>query len=137
MLVMAVEALAEVGPRSEAALAHVDQLVRVTKDADLRIDDKAPLLSALSNLRTESVGYACRRYLDEQLAERTYRGMSPGAFFGKCYGIRSGLTHGGKHVQPGELAEWLNPLHELVGDLLGGAELASWRDEEQRRRYGS
>jgi len=137
MLVMAVEVLADVGPRSEAALAHVDQLVRVTKDADLTIDDKAPLLSALSNLRTESVGHACRRYLDEHLAERAYGGMSPGAFFGKCYGIRSGLTHGGKRAEPGELVEWLNPLQQLVGDLLGGAELAAWRDEEQRRRYGS
>lgn len=137
MLVMAVEVLAEVRPRPGAVRAHVDAMVQMTKEAAMTDDERTPLVSALNNLRDESVGSACRRYLNERLGQRTYRDMSPGAFFGRCYGIRSGLTHGGKRSEPGDLGEWLNPLQELVGDLLAGTDLATWRDEERRVRFGS
>ncbi|KRB73148.1 hypothetical protein ASE01_20490 [Nocardioides sp. Root190] len=137
MLVMAIEVLAEARPRPGAARAHVDALVQMTKEADMTDDERLPLISALNNLRDESVGSACRRYLNERLGQRTYRDMNPGAFFGRCYGVRSRLTHGGKRSEPGDLAEWLNPLQELVSDLLAGTDLAAWRDEERCARYGN
>lgn len=136
MLVMAVEFLADVNPRPVAVRAHVDVLIQMTNDADLTSDDRGPLVNALNNLRNESVGSACRRYLHEKLDERTYRDMSPDAFFRKCYSIRSRLTHGGQRIEPSELDAWLNPLRRLVGDLLAGTELVTWRDREESVRYG-
>jgi hypothetical protein len=118
MLVMAVEALIELEPRSEEARAHVDRLIADTRAADLPDNEINSMLGALKWLRDESIRSAGKR-LAGQLGERRYRDEPPQLFFVRCYDLRSRLVHGEvPRPSASELDERALDLERFVSDLL-------------------
>jgi hypothetical protein len=118
MLVMAVEALIELEPRSQAARAHVDKLIADTGAADLPENEVNSMLGALKWLRDESIRSAGKR-LAAGLGERRYRDEPPELFFVRCYDLRSRLVHGEVPRPSGsELDERALGLERFVSDLL-------------------
>lgn len=93
MLMMVVETLLDLRPRSDSARAHVQRLIDATDRADLPTSDRQALKGSLAWLFNESIGQAGRR-LATRLEPRRYGGRSPSSFFTKCYTMRSALVHG-------------------------------------------
>lgn len=94
LLIMAVEALIELERRSDESLAHVDSLIRQTKNADIPVQERNSMLGTLRWLRVESINQAGKRIAGERLANRTYIEMTAADFFTHCYQVRSNLVHG-------------------------------------------
>ena len=119
-LVMAVEALLQPRPKSDAGREHVESLITLTETAaTLSPDEKASLLSTLGWLKTESIGQAGRRLARERLGDRPYGGMTAPKFFTHCYTLRSRLVHGAVPAPTGhELGGVLHDLRKFVSDLL-------------------
>jgi hypothetical protein len=120
MLMMAVETLIEPARRSDAARAHVEQLIAMTKEADLPTAERDSLVGSLRWLMDESISHAGRR-LAANLDGRMYMDQAPIKFFTSCYELRSRLVHG---YYPRPAVEEVNarcaPLELFVGDLLAG-----------------
>jgi hypothetical protein len=128
MLMMAVETLLDLQPRSVAACAHVQTLLDATAAADLPPSDRQALMGSLSWLLNESIGQAGRR-LAKRLEPRQYGGRSPSAFFTQCYTMRSALVHGQVPRPTREEVDALAaPLEMFVGQLLSGDLLGSFTD---------
>lgn len=134
MLMMAMETLIEQEARSDAAVAHVERLVRETKAAELPADEIRSLASSLQFLKRESISGAGRR-LAQRLGDRTYGDPTkepPAKFFTGCYNLRSSLVHGA--LPPPRFSEVngrvagleLMVSDLLSGDLLEGFDLESW-----------
>jgi len=122
MLVMAIEALIEPSPRSLAAAAHVETLIRATDDSEtLSSEEKASLLGSLRWLRSESINQAGRKLALARLGNRRYLERSAPAFFSHCYDLRSRLVHG-THPFPtqDEVGAVVAQLEVFVADLLSG-----------------
>jgi hypothetical protein len=121
LLTMAVEALLEPAKRSANVIAHVDELVRATKQSSsIPENEKESLVGSLEWLHYESIGQAGRR-LAGGLAGRNYGNMDPEAFFTYCYGIRSKLVHGhATQPEPSEIRAANGELARFVADLLSG-----------------
>ena len=131
LLMIALEALADAGPRSGAALAHVDSLIECTKRATIPDDERGSLLGALSSLRRESVRSACLRLAEEE--GRTYGGRTARQFVAHCYNRRNALVHGRDDFPTFDEANALaGELSRFVGDVLAGPELV---EEVQRARH--
>jgi hypothetical protein len=95
LLIMAVEALLDLAPRSENARVHVEHLIGLTEaSTDLTSDEKQSLLGSLKWLLDESIGQAGRKLARERLGTRQYMGQSAAKFFTHCYKMRSALVHG-------------------------------------------
>jgi hypothetical protein len=73
MLMMAVETLIEPARRSDAVRAHVEQLIALTKEADLPNAEKDSVVGSLNWLFDESISQAGRR-LAARLGSRNYMG---------------------------------------------------------------
>ncbi|MBU4213492.1 MAG: hypothetical protein KJ792_02400 [Actinobacteria bacterium] len=128
MLTMAVETLLVLHPRSADAQAHVQKLIDATAVADLDQSERDSLRGSLKWLREESIGQAGKR-LAQTLEPRRYAGMTPHAFFTKCYAMRSQLVHG--HVPRPDWSDvglLAAQLEVFVGHLLSGALLRSFPD---------
>jgi len=95
VLVIAVEALLDLAPRSPEATALVDGFIAAVREAPLPPSDQASLKGALCWLRRESIRGAGRRLAMEHLGKRTYEGRAAPEFFAHCYDLRSELVHGG------------------------------------------
>ncbi|MHB8790997.1 MAG: hypothetical protein ACYDBT_14090 [Desulfobulbaceae bacterium] len=94
MLMMALEALLDPAPRSEAGLAHVEQLIVATEASTaLEPDEKASIVGTLRFMRRESIRQTGLKLVD-QLGDRVYMEMQSRAFFDYCYNLRSALVHG-------------------------------------------
>jgi hypothetical protein len=119
LLVMAVEAMLEPAPRSQAALAHVETLIDFTEGAGLSRQEKDSIVGSLRWLRQESINQAGRRLASERLGEREYQGRKAEAFFTRCYGLRSRMVHGTDH-QPtlAEVSQAAGEIGRFVADLL-------------------
>jgi hypothetical protein len=120
MLMMAVETLIEPARRSDAVRAHVEQLIALTKEADLPNAEKDSVVGSLNWLFDESISQAGRR-LAARLGSRNYMGEPPAKFFTGCYDLRSRLVHG-HYPRPvfGEVNARCAPLELFVSDLLPG-----------------
>lgn len=120
MLMMAVETLIEPAQRSDAARAHVEHLITLTKEANLSTAEIASVVGSLEWLMGESISHAGRR-LAASLDGRMYMDQAPAKFFTSCYTLRSRLVHG---YYPRPAVEEVNarcaPLELFVGDLLAG-----------------
>jgi hypothetical protein len=115
MLMMAAETLINLQPRAPEVQAHVDDLMALTRKADLPANERQSILGTLKWLYDESINQGGRR-LAERLGNRRYADESPERFFTSCYSIRSGLVHG-NHPRPsvdGRVAA----LETFVADLL-------------------
>lgn len=119
LLVMAVEALMKLAPRSADALTLVGALIDQTKASALAVDEKNSILGALCWLRKESISQASRRLVTERLGDRTYGDRTATDFFTYCYRLRSNLVHG-KFPAPTfeEIGSAAAPLEVFVSDLL-------------------
>jgi hypothetical protein len=121
MLMMAIETLIELEPRSAEAQAHVEALIAATRRSELPRPEKQSMIGTLSWLKDESISQGGRR-LAARLEGRAYDGVPPAKFFTKCYELRSRLVHG---AYPRPSFEEVNarcaPLETFVSDLLSGA----------------
>lgn len=128
MLMFAVEAMIEVGQRSETQVAVLDALREdLSKAADIDPVDRREMREALAGLRRESISAAGRR-LAATLAPRVYDNRSAVNFFRYAYTIRSKLVHGnfGERRPAVEQVRALHgPMLWFVRDLIlarGGAD---------------
>jgi hypothetical protein len=115
MLMMAIETLINLQPRAPEVQAHVDNLISLTREADLPANERQSILGTLKWLYDESISQGGRR-LAGKLGDQLYADESPERFFTSCYSIRSGLAHG-HHPRPsvdGRVAA----LETFVADLL-------------------
>jgi hypothetical protein len=120
MLMMALEALIEVGDRDLSSRQHIDRLIEMTDEAELDHGDAERLKNALRGMKLESVRSAGRR-LVAALDGRTYDGMAPAEFFGHCYSIRSALAHGAESRPDRDLvSRTAAQLEVFVGHLIAG-----------------
>lgn len=122
LLTMALEALIEPTKRNAKVIAHVDELLTITKQStSIPQNEKDSLLGSLEWLHYESIGQAGRR-LAQNLAHRKYNNMDPQDFFTYCYAIRSKLVHGrSKQPDPAEIRTASGELTRFVADLLSGS----------------
>jgi hypothetical protein len=129
MLTMAVEALLDLQPRSDAARAHVTAMIEATEaNTDLTQAERRSLRGSLTWLQDESIGQAGRR-LARTLETRTYGGQAPGAFFTRCYEMRSALTHGQvPRPNRNDVDVLAANLEIFVADLLSGRLLTEFPD---------
>lgn len=119
LLMMAIEALLDLRPRSDAARAHVDSLIVQTEASALPANERASLLGALRWLSNESISQAGRNLSIERLGERVYKDLSSHKFFTYCYGLRSALVHGNiPYPSFEEVANTVGQLEVFVADLL-------------------
>ena len=95
LLMSGLEALIVQLPRSEAVCTLLRKL-NVAIDAELELDmvERNTLKQGVGQFQRESIGQAGRRLVTEALDGRTYQGMTPSDFFGRCYRLRSRLVHG-------------------------------------------
>lgn len=119
LLMMAIEALLDLRPRSEAAQSHVDSLIKQTQTAALPQVDKDSMVGALRWLANESISQAGRNLTQARLGERTYKEMPASRFFTYCYGLRSALVHGSiPYPTFDEISSVVGQLESFVSDLL-------------------
>jgi hypothetical protein len=123
MLVMAIEALLDLPPRSAAAVAHVESMMQLTQQsASLTPDEKTSLLGSLKWLKCESINQAGRRIATDRLGARRYMDKEAPTFFSYCYHIRSRLVHG-THPLPTreEVGSAVGQLEVFVSDMVSGS----------------
>ena len=120
LLMCSLEALMVVEKRSASVGNHVDTLISLTEAADgLAPHEKGALISALGNLKNESIGQTGRKLVTEKLGNRVYEGKSPNDFFNLCYKLRSQLIHGGAPLPTLEVVSTAACyLEVMVSDLL-------------------
>lgn len=122
LLMMAIEALLVPGDRSQAAIGHIDTLMRLTRDsAQLTEAEKDSIIGPLGRLRKESIIQTGRRLAAERLGPRIYSNKSAPDFFTDCYELRSKLVHGGSPFPSWEeVSKTVGDLEVFVSDLVSG-----------------
>lgn len=122
MLMMALEALIRPAVRSDAAIDHIELLIKSTTDsAMLAQQERDSLCGALSALKRESIGQAGRSMVRRVLGSRKYCGMTAVHFFSHCYSLRSLLVHGSVPLPTGkEVSSAAASLEVMMSDLLAG-----------------
>lgn len=107
LLVMAVEALIELLPKSLQAHQRIDEFMQQIRTSPLDSSEKESLLTSLCWMKKESIRQAGRRLVISRLGEKTYRDKPAAKFFSYVYDLRSKLVHG----RPPEFEE----IHGVVG----------------------
>ena len=125
LLMMAYETMLSQTERSSDSVAHVETLIALTKNTELRGAEKQSLVSSLEWLKVQSIGQAGRE-LANTMVGRTYMGKTPAAFFSDCYECRSALAHG-HYPRPDrtEVDVMAAALTLLVGDIIAGPLVAT------------
>jgi hypothetical protein len=129
MLMMAVETLITLEPRSDEARRHADNLVTATRASGLEEAEIQSMIGALAWLKYESISHAGRR-LAASLGARLYADERPVDFFTNCYTLRSRLVHG-EHPRPSrdEVDVRAATLEHFAGHLISGRLLEDVADE--------
>lgn len=118
LLMMALETLIDLQPRTDAVRAHVDQLVADTRASGLPSREVDSIVGSLNWLRNESISQAGRR-LASRVGDREYMDEAPEKFFTTCYTLRGRLFHGrAPHPPWEEVNIRAGSLELLVRDLL-------------------
>jgi len=119
LLMMALENLIVVKPRSEVASNHVNTLIQSTKDSkDLSKSERCSLLSSLKWLTNESISRSGRS-LAKTLEPRKYLNQKATNFFNYTYDLRSKLVHGNiPRPDQLEIRNAISPLENFVADLI-------------------
>jgi hypothetical protein len=110
-LMMAVETLVERKERPEETQRMLNELKGILKSSTLDVNERNSLLSALRDLKLQSIGDACKDLVS--VLDRKYSGMDPSDFIKQCYRLRSKLVHGQKP----------RPTFEEVGQTAAGLEI--------------
>jgi hypothetical protein len=117
-------------PRGTGAVEHVDEMVRLTREAELPQDDKESMVGSLRHLTNESLRQAGRR-LAKTLGDRTYLSLDPEKFFDVCYELRSRVVHGAIPFPTNEeVGRFAASLEVFVANLLAGPELLDQLNSE-------
>jgi hypothetical protein len=129
MLMMAVETLITLEPRSDEEQGHIATLIAATRSSGLEKAAIHSMISTLGWVKYESISQAGRR-LAASLGERLYAGERPVAFFTGCYELRSALVHG-KYPRPSrdQVDIRAATLEHFVGHLICGPLLESVTDD--------
>ncbi|MFB9963877.1 hypothetical protein [Sinosporangium siamense] len=131
MLMMAVETIIKRDDRSLTVVAHVNDLFKQTKQADLPVRERDALLGALRDLRKQSIGQAGQA-LASMLGDQQFADETPADFFKKCYTLRSQLVHGTVPRPSREVVgQRAATLQIMVGKLLSMATSLSNRVDER------
>jgi hypothetical protein len=94
-LMMAYESLLQLQLRPSPARAHVDELIRLTKESQLEQVQIDSLTGSLKWLRNESISQAGRRLAASAGTMHFMRDTEDAVtFFTRCYDVRSRLVHG-------------------------------------------
>jgi hypothetical protein len=119
MLMMALESLIKLRPRSEAVQSHIMSMIEATKASELPSNEVNSICGSLSWLLEQSIGQAGRE-LAVSLGQPEYlNGEAPAKFFTECYTLRSRLLHGQHPIPtPTELNQRGAPLEHFVADLI-------------------
>lgn len=137
LLMTALEMLMEQHPRDKGASDHVDDLIRLTREADISERDRESMTGSLRYLKNESFRQAGRR-LAETLGDRKYLKMKPEKFFVSCYDLRSRVVHGDTPFPTREeVGRFGAALEVFVADLLAGPELLDQLDSTERTGSGA
>lgn len=119
LLVMAIEALIELSPRSVESQAHVKSLMQATKVACIPLEERNSMIGALRWLAKESISQAGKRTVASLLGAREYAGRQAEDFFAHVYQMRSNLVHGNlPYPTAEEVRAIAAPLEVFVSDLL-------------------
>jgi len=125
LLVMAVEALIELAPRSTEATNHITSLIQETKSSELEENEKNSIIGSLRWLKKESINQSCKRLINKQLGNTIYADKTAEKFFTYCYNLRSDLVHGNIPTPTfKEIGSAAATLEVLVSDLLTNKNLA-------------
>jgi hypothetical protein len=122
VLVIAIEALLELSPRSSAAAEYVESMIADTQNSELlSSEEKESFLGSLRWLRYESINQTGRRLAKKCLGGQTYMNKKAPSFFSYCYNLRSRLIHG-EHPLPSqqEIGSTVAQLEVFVSDILSG-----------------
>jgi hypothetical protein len=119
LLVMSVEALIELAPRSAESQSHVKSLIATTKAALIPTEERESMLGAIRWLSKESINQAGRRLVTARLGVRQYEGRTASDFFSHVYQMRSNLVHGNLPYPTFEMVgAAAAPLEVFVSELL-------------------
>jgi hypothetical protein len=118
LLMMAVETMLDLEPRSDQVRTHVDRLIAETSASGLPKNEIQSIVGSLRWLCDESISQAGRK-LASQLGDREYMGEPPKKFFTNSYTLRSRLFHG-EYPRPdrSEVDARAGSLELFVRDLL-------------------
>lgn len=118
LLMMAIETMLDLEPRSAEAHSHVDRLIAQTEASALYKNEIQSMVGTLKWLYKESIGQAGRK-LAARLGDREYMGEPPVKFFTNSYTLRSRLFHG-EYPRPdwSEVVGRTGALELFVRDLL-------------------
>lgn len=110
-LFSAIESVIELKQRSHDARAHVDELVKMTQACSLLgAEERNQLVSALGNLRSESIATACRGYVADHGNEKD------SDLWKQCVPVRNELLHRGE--TSANLAALVPQLSNVVSSVL-------------------
>jgi hypothetical protein len=118
LLMMAIETMLDLEPRSDEVGNHVDRLIAETEASGLPDNEIRSIAGSLSWLYDESISQAGRR-LASRLGDREYMGEPAKKFFTNSYTLRSRLFHG-EYPRPdrSEVDGRAGSLELFVRDLL-------------------
>jgi hypothetical protein len=118
LLMMAIETMLDLEPRSDEGRAHVDRLIAETEASGLPENEIRSMVGNLRWLYDESINQAGRK-LASRLGDREYMGEPAKKFFTNSYTLRSRLFHG-EYPRPdrAEVDERAGSLELFVRDLL-------------------
>ena len=116
-LISVIECLADRQQKKDVIVAHVRELVEISKEQlipteDISQEDINDFISRLSDLKRESITNACRNLV------RKHLGDNESATFKECYDIRSKLAHTGVIPKGTDLFAHYSKLDYIVRLLL-------------------
>jgi len=119
-LIMAVEVLIDLEPRSLEAINLVESFISEVKTSKpLEDSEKNSLVGSLNFLRYESIRQGARRLIKNNLYDKEYDGLQASKFFLRCYDLRSAVVHGGQpYPSESEVGHAAAVLETLVANLL-------------------
>jgi hypothetical protein len=118
-LVMAIESLLELQPRSPGVVALIESFLATVSTTELiPSSERNSLAGSLGYLRFESISAAGRAFVSNRLGGRRYLEMSAAEFFTECYDARSRLVHGRNPPDYKKIGRLAATLEVFVSDLL-------------------
>ncbi|WP_316364429.1 HEPN domain-containing protein [Candidatus Thiodiazotropha sp. CDECU1] len=100
-LISATESLIEPCSRTGESIAHVNQLIDLTKNSTLPDSEKSSIINSLKWLLDESISRSLKKMAEIHLPDNTYSDLKAPKFIIKCYTARCDLVHKG-YVQEDE-----------------------------------
>ncbi len=122
LLVMSIESLTEQAPRTTEEQRLLDQVLSlISADTNVSADGKSALGGAIRMLRNNSIGFSCRKLIEDAYAAGAVSDSAAARHFSECYRIRGKIVHSGVTPSPDQLTTESNRLEPTIRQLI------SWR----------